>query len=147
MGEWDNFEDGSAHVIPMLIKRFLKAKEENLPETEVWGSGNATREFMYAGDAAKAIVKAVELYDKPEPINLGTGREISIIDLAETIADIAGYKGKIVLNKSMPDGQPRRVLDITRMQAELNFGDESVSLEDGLRKTIKWYKNNRGQNR
>ena len=142
-GEFDNFEDNSAHVIPMLIKKFLIAKENNLPEVEVWGTGNATREFMYAGDAAKAIVNAVELYNKPEPVNIGTGEETSIVVLAGTIADIIGYKGKIVFDNSMPDGQPRRCLDITRMLMELEFGDELVSLEDGLRRTIKWYKENR----
>lgn len=139
-GEYDNFEDRSAHVIPMLIKKFLKAKEEDLPEVEVWGSGNATREFMYASDAAKAIVRATEVYDKPEPLNIGTGQETSIVVLAGTIADIIGYKSKIVMNSSMPDGQPRRVLDITRMLMELGIGDEFMSLEDGLKRTIEWYK-------
>ncbi len=142
-GEYDTFSDNKAHVIPMLIKRFLKAKADNLPVVEVWGSGNATREFMYAGDAAKAIVNAVELYNSIEPINIGTGEETSIVILAHTIADIIGYKGNIVFNSNMPDGQPRRVLDITRMLMQLQFGDELVSLEDGLRRTIEWYKSNR----
>lgn len=142
-GEYDNFSDESAHVIPMLIKRFLKAKEDNLPEVEVWGTGNATREFMYADDAARAIIRATEVYDKPEPLNIGTGEETSIVVLAGTIADIIGYKGNIVFNSNMPDGQPRRILDITRMLIELGIGDEFMSLEEGLRRTVNWYKNNR----
>lgn len=142
-GEFDSFDDTRAHVIPMLVKRFLQAKEEDWKEVEVWGTGNATREFMYAGNAAKAIIRATEVYDEPEPLNIGTGEETSIVVLAGTIADIIGYKGNIVFNNSMPDGQPRRVLDITRMLMELGIGDEFMSLENGLRKTIEWYKENR----
>jgi GDP-L-fucose synthase len=137
-GEHDDFEDESSHVIPALIKRFINAKENNLPEVVIWGSGRATREFLYVGDCAKALVVAVDLYNKSEPINLGSGQEISIANLTKLIADIVGYKGKIVFDSSMPDGQPRRVLDIGRMNDELGVFS-FLSLKAGLTRTIDWY--------
>jgi GDP-L-fucose synthase len=142
-GEFDEFNEMQAHVIPMLIKKFVEATEKNLESVEVWGSGLATREFMYAGDAAKAILLATEKYEKPEPLNIGSGQEISVLKLAELIKELVGFKGEIVLNKSMPDGQPRRVLDISRMKAELGFGNDLTLLKDGLKNTIDWYKENR----
>lgn len=142
-GEFDSFDDEQAHVIPMLIKKFIKAKEENLPSVEVWGSGNATREFMYAGDAAKVIIRATEVYDKSEPLNIGINKETPITLLASTIAELVGYKGKIIFNSSMPDGQPRRILNITNMLRELNVGNEFVDLIEGLKRTIEWYKENK----
>lgn len=139
-GMFDTFTDEQGHVIPMLIKRFVEAKEDNLSEVIVWGSGNATREFMYAGDAAKAIVLATEKYDKSEPMNIGSGYEIYITDLAKLIARIIGYNGEIKLNNQMPDGQPRRLLNISRMRRELDFGNNLTPLTDGLIRTIEWYK-------
>jgi GDP-L-fucose synthase len=142
-GEYDSFNDKQAHVIPMLIKKFLEAKEKNLPEVEVWGSGNATREFIYAGDAAKVIAKATEMYNKPEPLNIGVGHEISINELSLTIAEIIGYKGKITWDNNKPDGQPRRMLNIVNMVSELRYKDKFVTLKKGLEKIIEWYKENR----
>lgn len=142
-GEYDSFDDKQAHVIPMLIKKFLKAREENLPEVEVWGSGTATREFMYAGDAAKVIVKATEIYNDIKPLNIGISKETSIVKLAGYMSAIIGYSGQIKFNSNMPDGQPRRILDITSMVKELQYKDKFVSLEEGLKRTIKWYKENR----
>ncbi len=144
-GENDEFGEEQGHVIPMLIKRFVEAKENNLPNVKVWGSGKATREFLYAGDAAKAIVKATEVYCKPEPMNIGSGQETSIKDLAKLIAYLVGYSGEIVWDKSKPDGQPRRLLDVTRMLKELHldYVNHSTSLHKGLIKTVEWYKENR----
>jgi GDP-L-fucose synthase len=144
-GSEDNFTEEQGHVIPMLIKRFIEAKEKNLKKVTVWGSGKATREFLYAGDAAKAIVEATRLYSKPEPMNIGSGQETSIKDLAELIAYIVGYQGDIAWDKSKPDGQPRRLLDVTRMRKELalDYTTNYSALQKGLIKTINWYKENR----
>jgi GDP-L-fucose synthase len=139
-GPYDNFKDESSHVIPALIKRFLHAKQNSLPEVKIWGSGQATREFLYVGDCAKVIVTATDSYDKLDPMNIGSGQEILISDLAKLIAGIIGYSGRITFDNNMPDGQPRRVLDISRMQSELGFQKTSIlPLEEGLRRTIEWY--------
>jgi nucleoside-diphosphate-sugar epimerase len=142
IGQCDTFTDEQGHVIPMLIKRFVEAKENNLPEVVCWGTGNATREFLYAGDCAKAIVLATEKYDKPEPMNIGSGQEITIKALAEMIADLVGYKGKIVFDSSMPDGQPRRYLNVMKALKELRWV-AATPLKVGLEKTISWYLDNR----
>ena len=137
-GPGDNFNPKSSHVIPALIKKFYEAKINNLPEVLVWGTGNATREFLYVEDCAEAIILATEKYDKPEPVNIGAGFEISIKDLAEKIKEITGFNGKIVWDTSKPDGQPRRCLDTSRAEKEFGF-KAKTNFDEGLRNTIKWY--------
>lgn len=137
-GPGDNFNPEQSHVIPALIKKFVDAKEQGESEVSVWGSGSVTREFLYVTDAAKAIVLAAERYDKSEPVNVGSGVEISIKDLAETIAQLVGFSGKISWDTSKPDGQPRRLLDVSRAKREFGFSAETP-FEVGLRTTIKWY--------
>lgn len=137
-GPEDNFDPASSHVIPALIRKFVDAKEAGAKHVEVWGTGNATREFLYVADAAEAVVKATELYDGQDPVNIGAGREISIRDLAQLIRNQVGYDGEIVWNDSKPDGQPRRMLDVSR--AEKLFGFKAATdFAEGLRKTIQWY--------
>jgi GDP-L-fucose synthase len=140
-GPGDNFDPASSHVIPALIRKFVEATEEGKKEVVVWGSGKASREFLYVDDAAEAIIKAAEKYNKNEPVNLGAGFEITIKDLALLLKKLTGYKGKIVWDKTKPDGQPRRMLDVSRAKREFGF-TASTSFEEGLRKTIDWYKNN-----
>ncbi|HEX7313914.1 MAG TPA: GDP-L-fucose synthase [Pyrinomonadaceae bacterium] len=138
-GPADNFDPNTSHVIPALIKKFVDAGEQGEPEVEVWGTGAATREFLYVDDAAEGIVLAAEKYDGREPVNLGSGMEISIKDLAELIARETGYLGRLVWDASKPDGQPRRALDVTR--AEELFGFRArVDFVEGLRRTIDWYR-------
>ena len=137
-GPGDNFDPKSSHVIPALIKKFVEAKEKEDGEVVVWGTGNASREFLYVEDAADGIIKATERYNKSYPVNLGAGFEITIKDLAELIKKLTGYKGKIVWDKTKPDGQPRRMLDVTRAKKEFGFS-ASTSFEEGLKKTIEWY--------
>jgi GDP-L-fucose synthase len=142
-GPGDNFDLETSHVIPALIRKFCAAKEARAHEVEVWGTGRATREFLYVDDAARAIVLATERYDSPEPVNLGAGQEISIRDLAEMIAKLTGFEGEIRWDTSRPDGQPRRMLDTTRAEQWLGFRAE-VGLEEGLRRTIDWWVLSRG---
>lgn len=137
-GPGDNFSPASSHVIPALIKKCIDAKRAGAPSIEVWGTGCATREFLYVDDAAKGIVTAAEKYDKSEPVNLGTDAEISIKDLVALIAELTGFKGKIIWNASRPDGQPRRRLDVSRAKKEFGFAAE-VPFREGLRQTIAWY--------
>lgn len=137
-GPGDNFDPASSHVIPALIRKFVEAKKENAPSVEVWGTGKATREFLYVKDAARAVRMATEAYNKPDPVNIGAGFEISIKDLVEKIRLAVGYKGKIVFDTSKPDGQPRRMLDTSR--AEKEFGYKArTTFDDGLREVISWY--------
>lgn len=139
-GEYDNFDLQSSHVIPALIRKFTEAVKYGNDTVECWGSGNATREFLYAGDAALAISKAVATnFDYTEPVNLGTGKEISITDLAVLIAKLTGFEGKIVFNGTVSDGQPKRMLDVSRAKELLDF-TANTTLEEGLIKTINWYK-------
>lgn len=141
-GPRDNFDPKSSHVIPALIKKFVEAKERGDDAVEVWGTGRATREFLYVDDAAEGIVKATEHYDGAEPVNLGAGFEISIKELAELIARLSGFEGRLVWNTSQPDGQPRRCLDTAR--AERFFGFRArTPFEEGLRRTIDWYRSTR----
>jgi GDP-L-fucose synthase len=141
-GPRDNFDPKSSHVIPALIKKFVEARERGEDAVEVWGTGRATREFLYVDDAAEGIVRATEHYDGSEPVNLGAGFEISIKDLAELIARLSGFKGRLVWNTSQPDGQPRRCLDTAR--AERYFGFRArTPFEEGLRRTIDWYRSTR----
>ncbi len=138
-GPGDNFDPRSSHVIPALVRKFLEAIEQRRDVVEVWGTGQATREFLYVEDAAEGIVRASEHYDGPEPVNLGAGFEISIRDLAELIARLTGFAGRLVWNTGFPDGQPRRCLDTRR--AEQHFGFRArTSFEEGLRRTIDWYR-------
>jgi len=137
-GPGDNFDPLSSHVIPALIRKFGEAVSESASEVELWGTGQASREFLFAEDAARGIVLATERYDSPEPVNLGTGQEILIRELAERIAGLMNYKGHIRWNTTRPDGQPRRCLDTTRARA---FGFEaSASLNAGLSRTVNWWR-------
>jgi GDP-L-fucose synthase len=141
-GPRDNFDPRSSHVIPALIKKCVDALESGAPAIEVWGDGSPTREFLYVEDAAEGIVRAAERYDGDEPVNLGSGMEISIRDLVETIARVTGYGGDIVWDTEKPNGQPRRQLDVSR--AERLFGFRAhTSFEEGLRRTVEWYRQHR----
>jgi GDP-L-fucose synthase len=141
-GPRDSFDPQSSHVIPALIRKFLEAVERREPVVEVWGTGRATREFLYVDDAAEGIVAAAERYDGVEPVNLGAGFEISIKDLAELIARLTGFTGRLAWNASQPDGQPRRCLDTSRAAASFGFR-ATTPFEDGLRSTIDWYRSHR----
>ena len=137
-GPHDNFDPSSSHVIPALIRKFLEASELGHDEVVCWGTGNATREFLYVDDCAEGIVLATETYDAPEPVNLGAGFEISIRDLAGLIADLSGFKGRLVFDPTKPDGQPRRSLDVSRARG---FGfTATTDFRAGLVRTIEWYK-------
>jgi len=141
-GPGDNFDLKSSHVIPALIRKCLEAQERGEKEIEVWGDGSPTREFLYVEDAAEGILLATEEYGGSEPVNLGSGFEISIKDLVEMIARLTGFKGKLVWDTSKPNGQPRRGLDVSR--AEKYFGFRAATtFEEGLRRTIEWYKQSR----
>ena len=140
-GPGDNFDPKSSHVIPALIKKFYEAKKNNDKEVIVWGTGKATREFLYVEDCAEAIVLATQKYDKPDPVNIGAGFEISIKDLAEKIKDIFKYNGKIIWDTSKPDGQPRRCLDTSKALNEFGF-KAKTTFDIGLKKTIDWYVKN-----
>jgi GDP-L-fucose synthase len=138
-GPRDNFDPASSHVIPALIKKCVDAVEVGDDTITVWGTGKATREFVYAGDAAEGIVLAAERYDGDEPVNIGAGAEISIRDLVEMIARLTGFEGKIIWDASRPDGQPRRRLDTTRAERYFEFRART-GFEVGLRQTIEWYR-------
>lgn len=137
-GPGDNFDLETSHVIPALIRKCVEAQRSNSRFIEVWGSGNATREFLFVRDCAEGIVRAAALYDEGEPVNLGTGREISIKTLVDTIVQLTGFAGEIKWQRDKPDGQPRRCLDTTRAFEKFGFRART-SLEDGLRQTINWY--------
>ena len=138
-GPHDNFDPKTSHVIPALIRKCVDAVEAGAPEVVCWGTGNATREFLFVEDCARAIVLATERYDDPEPVNLGAGFEIGIRDLAELIAEQTGFDGRLVFDRSKPDGQPRRMLDVSR--AEKRFGFKATTdFRAGLRRTIAWYR-------
>lgn len=137
-GPGDNFDDETSHVIPALIKKCIEARERGDCEIQAWGDGSPTREFLYVEDAAEAIVLATERYDKPEPVNIGAGFEISIRELAELIAELCGFDGRITWDTSKPNGQPRRCLDTTRAEQEFGFRART-DFRTGLTKTIHWY--------
>ena len=143
-GPRDNFNPESSHVIPALIKKCCDAIEEKKDEIVVWGTGSPTREFLYVEDAAQGILLAAEKYNKSDPVNLGSGFEISIKDLAELIAEYTGFKGNIVWDEAKPDGQPRRCLDVAKAQDEFGF-KAKTTFKEGLRKTIDWYKDARAK--
>ena len=141
-GPGDKFDPSVSHVIPALIRKFVLAKEKGLSEVEVWGTGTATREFLYVEDAAEAIVKALEVYDGAEPVNLGSQSEISIRQLTELIQKLVGFEGKVHWDATKPDGQPRRKVDATRAKEYFDFSAKT-EFEEGLQKTIEWYLKNR----
>jgi len=138
-GPGDNFDPRSSHVIPALIKKCVDAVQNGEPEIVVWGTGAATREFFYVEDAAEAIVLATERYDGEEPVNIGAGFEISIRELVGLIVELTGFKGRIVWDRSKPDGQPRRMLDTTRAFKEFGFRART-DFREGLARTIAWYR-------
>lgn len=138
-GPGDNFDPRSSHVIPALIKKCADAIDRGEREIVVWGTGNATREFFYVEDAAEAICLATERYDKPDPVNIGAGFEVSIRDLVGMIVELTGFSGRIVWDASKPDGQPRRMLDTTRAFQEFGFRAKT-DFREGLKKTIAWYR-------
>jgi len=141
-GPRDNFNLQTSHVIPALIRKALEARDRGDAELPVWGDGSPTREFLYVEDAAAGILDAAEKYNGPEPVNLGSGYEISIKDLAEMIVRLTGFKGRVVWQTDKPNGQPRRGLDVTR--ARQYFGWQAkVSFEEGIRRTIEWYETQR----
>jgi GDP-L-fucose synthase len=137
-GPGDNFNPKSSHVIPALIKKFVEAVREGKGEVVCWGTGKPTRGFLYVKDAAEGIILAAEKYNKSDPVNLGSDLEISIKDLAELIARLVGFKGKIKWDTSNPDGQPRRKLDTSRAEREFGF-KARMDFEEGLKRTIEWY--------
>jgi GDP-L-fucose synthase len=141
-GPRDNFDLHTSHVIPALIRKCVEAVERGEKQIPAWGTGSASREFLYVEDCAEGIVAAMERYDKPDPINLGMGREITIKDLLTLIARLSGFPGKIVWDPTKPDGQPRRCLDVSRARDALGWS-ATTGLEDGLVKTIEWYRASR----
>jgi GDP-L-fucose synthase len=138
-GPKDNFDLESSHVIPALIRKFCAAVEKGEKTVVVWGTGRVSREFLYVKDAAEGIIRAAESYNKPDPVNLGTGKEITIKLLVELIAQLIGFDGQIIWDTAKPDGQPRRCLDVSRAKKEFDF-ESSTTLTLGLQKTIEWYK-------
>jgi GDP-L-fucose synthase len=141
-GPGDTFDPARSHVIPALIKKMVDARLEGRNEVTVWGTGKPTREFLYVDDAAEGILLAAEKYDKPEPVNIGSGEEITIHDLVRTIARAARFEGRIMWDSSKPDGQPRRCLDTSRAKKEFGF-EARTSLVEGLNNTIQWYEHSR----
>lgn len=141
-GPGDNFDPDSSHVIPALMKKCFDAMDRGADVLEVWGTGRASREFLYVDDCAEAIVAATEKYNGSEPVNLGSGMEISIKDLILLIAELTGFKGEIKWDATKPDGQPRRCINVERAEKEFGF-KATTDFREGLKKTIEWYRNNR----
>jgi GDP-L-fucose synthase len=137
-GPGDNFDPASSHVIPALIKKFVDAVKSGSKSVDIWGTGKASREFLYVDDAANGIILATEKYNKPEPVNIGSGKEISILKLVETISNLTGFDGEIKWDSTKPDGQPRRCLDISRAKEEFGF-IAKMNFEEGLKRTVEWY--------
>jgi GDP-L-fucose synthase len=137
-GPGDDFDPETSHVIPAMVRKFVEARESGAPSVELWGTGRASREFLYVADAAEGIVRATERYESDAPVNLGTGIEITIRDLAEKIRALVGYEGELRWDASQPDGQPRRRLDPSRAVAEFGFRART-DFETGLRRTLDWY--------
>jgi GDP-L-fucose synthase len=141
-GPGDNFDPASSHVIPALIKKFTDAVRDKEPCVEVWGTGTASREFLYVDDAARGLILATERYNKPEPVNLGSGMEITIRDLVNLINELTGYHGEIRWDRTKPDGQPKRCLDVSRAENEFGF-KAGMPFREGLEETIRWYLENK----
>ncbi len=137
-GPKDTFNPDRSHVAAALIRKFVEARQKRHPAVEVWGSGRPIREFLYVNDAAEAIVRAAEVYDEVEPMNVGTGVGTSIRELAETIKEVAGFEGELAWNAEKPDGQMKKILDVRRMKKALGW-EPPTSLREGLQKTIQWY--------
>jgi GDP-L-fucose synthase len=144
-GPGDNFDPATSHVIPALIRKFTEAVEEGHDEVMVWGTGSASREFLFVRDAARAIALATERYNQPQPVNIGSGYEVTIRDLAELIRELTGFEGRIRWDTTKPDGQPRRCLDTTKAGREFGFTAQT-SFRDGLLETIRWYQHGRRGN-
>jgi GDP-L-fucose synthase len=142
-GPRDNFNLETSHVIPAMIRKFIEAEDHDDHQVVLWGDGSPTREFLYVEDAARGILLAAEHYDDREPVNLGSGMEINIKDLAYLIASLTGYKGQLVWDTTKPNGQPRRALDVSRAQQYFGFKAQ-VTFEEGLRRTIEWYRKKSG---
>lgn len=140
-GEWDNFNDDSSHVIPAMLKKFHQAKITGQPTVTLWGDGSASREFLYAGDCAEAILSATLLYNSPDPVNIGTGSEVTIRELAEKVQKVVGYEGEIEWDTTKPNGQPRRCLDVSRASAGFGF-TARTSLDTMLERSYTWAKEN-----
>lgn len=143
-GPRDNFDLASSHVIPALIRKAVEARDAERESLDVWGTGSASREFLFVRDAAEGIALAADRYDKPEPVNLGSGREITIRALSEMICDLCAFKGQLRWDASKPDGQPRRCLDTTRAKEEFGF-EAKTPFRDGLIETIAWYERHRDE--
>jgi GDP-L-fucose synthase len=142
-GPRDNFHPHSSHVIPALIRKCVEARNNNADHIIAWGTGSASREFLYVEDCAEGLVRSMEQYESPEPMNLGSGREINIKTLTELVAKLSDFKGRIIWDPTKPDGQPRRCLDVTRAKEQIGF-TAGTTLEDGLAKTIKWFEAQNG---
>ena len=142
-GPHDNFDPRSSHVIPAQIRKCVEAAERGAPEVVIWGSGTATREFLFVEDCAEGIVLATERYDGDDPVNIGAGFEIGIRDLAELIAELTGFQGRLTFDRTKPDGQPRRMLDVSRAESRFGF-KATTDFRDGLQRTIEWYRTHRG---
>jgi GDP-L-fucose synthase len=142
-GPRDNFDLQTSHVIPALIRKFVEAKERAEPQVVLWGDGTPTREFLYVEDAAEGVVRASEAYEGDQPVNLGTGEEITIRNLATMIATQVGFTGELVWDTTKPNGQPRRCLDVSRAKKEFGF-EATHRLRDGIPKTVEWFMKHRG---
>ncbi|HYJ85894.1 MAG TPA: GDP-L-fucose synthase [Pyrinomonadaceae bacterium] len=143
-GPGDNFDPESSHVIPALIRKCVEARDNQVPFIEAWGTGNASREFLYVEDCAEGVLRAAAAYDESEPVNLGTGNEIKISDLLQMIARLTRFEGEIRWQSDKPDGQPRRRLDVSRARERFGF-EAQMALEEGLRRTIDWYETQSAQ--
>jgi GDP-L-fucose synthase len=141
-GPWDNFNLDTSHVIPALIRKCIEARDAGRSHIECWGTGSASREFLYVDDAADGLIRAAEVMESPEPVNLGTGMEISIKDLVLLIARLCGFRGEVRWDATKPDGQPRRCLDVRRAADRLGWRSQ-VGFEEGLRRTIQWFEEHR----
>jgi GDP-L-fucose synthase len=137
-GPGDNFDPQNAHVVPALLRRFSEAVDGNLPEIVIWGSGEPRREFLHVDDLADAALFLMDKYDLPEPVNVGTGEDLTIRELAEMIGRLAGYRGKLLFDLSKPDGTPRKLLDVSKIN-DLGW-KARIPFEDGLEKTLQWYR-------
>lgn len=140
-GEFDNFNLLDAHVIPALVRKFVEAVEYHQPSVELWGTGAPTRDFVYAGDVAEGMIRATEVYDRSEIVNLSSGVETSIREIAELLRDITRFSGEIVWNASRPDGQPRRCFDVSKAKREIGF-QARCNIRTGLERTVHWYREN-----
>jgi GDP-L-fucose synthase len=140
-GPHDNFNLETSHVVPALIKKFINAKKNNLPNVEVWGSGKASREFLYVKDTVKAIIDAIHC-DESGPFNLGTGKETTVKELVKTISNLVGFEGEIVWDSSRPDGQPKRFYDMNKFKETFGYVPNTTLIE-GLKETIEWYEENK----